>query len=362
MSELPGTLAEYAQRASEVLSPDTAAYFLGGAGAEVTLAQNRCDLDRVSILPQHLRDLRGGTTSLDLIGQRMAHPIIAAPMAFQTLLHPDGECATAAAVTAQQGHMALSAQASQPMADVIASGPGCVWFQMYWHGNRETTLALAHRAAAAGFKALILTVDAPVNGVRDGEIAAGFSPPEGLGAVNLNGLPHPQFAPLHEGESAIFDRIAHVLPRWDDVAWLCDQSPLPIILKGILTPSDALRGVEAGAAGIIVSNHGGRVLDGAVSSIAALPGVVAAVDGAVPVLMDGGIRRGVDVFRALALGAQAVLVGRPIAHGLAVGGAHGVSHVLRLLRDELEITMALAGCATLADITADRVTHPFGAA
>lgn len=353
----PMTLPQYFEQAQFHLPPDISAYFLNGAGDELTMRRNRSDLDTLSVMPRVLSDLRQGHTQVNLLGHTYQHPILVAPMAYQTLLHPDGESATAAAATAQEGCMILSAQAAQPMEAVRATGPACNWFQLYWQSNRDGTLALARRAANAGFGALVLTVDAPVNGVRDAEIAAGFALPEGVRAVNLDGLPQPRFAPLEDGESVIFDRFAHVLPTWSDVQWLCEQSPLPVLIKGVLTPEDAMRTVRSGAAGVIVSNHGGRVLDGAPSSVSMLPGVVAAVDGAVPVLFDGGIRRGIDTFKALALGAKAVLVGRPVACGLAVGGAQGVSHVLRLLRDELEVAMALAGCRTLDDITPDRVTR-----
>lgn len=360
MPELPRLLPDYFAWADRNLPAGLAAYFLGGAGDEHTLRRNLSDLERVTIVPRALRDLKGGHTRVSLLGCDLASPMLVAPMAFQSLLHPDAEVGMAAAATAQGLGMVLSVQASQPMEQVRAAGDGCAWFQLYWQGNREQTLALATRAATAGFRALTLTIDAPVSGVRDQEILAGFQPPQVQDLPNLAGLSQPGFAPLGAGESALFDRVAHILPDWEDVAWLCAASPLPVLLKGILAADDAERAVAAGAAGIIVSNHGGRVLDGAVSTISVLPEVVAAVDGVIPVLMDGGIRRGVDVFRALALGARAVLVGRPVACGLAAGGAQGASHVLRLLRDELEIAMALAGCATLDQITPGRVRHPFG--
>ncbi|WP_146586062.1 alpha-hydroxy acid oxidase [Puniceibacterium confluentis] len=358
MQDLPRTLSEYFDVARARLAPGTAAYFLNGAGAELTLHRNRSDLEAIQVLPRVLRDLRGGNTALKLCDRNFAHPILVAPMAYQTLLDPEGESACAAAATAQDTCMVLSAQAAQPMDRVRAAGPECRWFQLYWQASRTATMTLVQRAADAGFEVLILTVDAPVSGVRDGEITAGFALPEGVGPVNLQGLPIPRFVPLGDGESALFDRIAHILPNWEDVAWLCANAPLPVILKGILAPQDAMLAVQAGAAGVIVSNHGGRVLDGAPSAISMLPGVVAQVNGAVPVLMDGGVRRGVDVFRALALGARAVLVGRPVACGLAVGGALGASHVLRLLREELEVAMALSGCRRLDDITPDRVIPP----
>ncbi|EBA07813.1 alpha-hydroxy acid oxidase [Sagittula stellata] len=355
---LPGGLADYAAQATALLPPGPAAYFLRGAGAEDTCRANLRDLEAIRIWPRALAPIAGGHTRLTLLGQSLDAPMLVAPMAYLRVLDAGGEAGVAAAATAQGLGMCLSAQAGQPMEAVRDVGPACRWMQLYWQAGRAPTMALAERAARAGFTALVLTVDAPVNGIRDAEIASGFALPDGLRAVNLDGLPQPQFAPLQDRESLLFDRVAHVLPDWEDVAWFCANAPLPVLLKGILHPDDATQAVKTGAAGIIVSNHGGRVLDGAPSAIAALPGVVAQVGGAVPVLMDGGIRRGVDVFRALALGATAVLIGRPVCHGLAVAGALGVSHVLRLLRDELEVTMALAGCRTLDDITADCIQPP----
>jgi 4-hydroxymandelate oxidase len=355
---LPGGLAGYAARAEALLPPATAAYFLRGAGREETCRANLSDLEQIRIWPRALAPLAGGNTQRTLLGQRLDVPMLIAPMAYLPVLDAEGEAGVAAAATAQGVGMCLSAQAGQPMETVREAGTACQWMQLYWQAGRAPTMALAERAARAGFAALVLTVDAPVNGIRDAEIASGFTLPAGIRAVNLDGLPRPQFAPLKDGESVLFDRVAHVLPDWEDVTWFCANAPLPVLLKGILHPGDAAQAVTAGAAGVIVSNHGGRVLDGAPSAISALPGVVAQVCGAVPVLMDGGIRRGADVFRALALGASAVLIGRPVCHGLAVAGALGVSHVLRLFRDELEVTMALAGCRTPEDISSACVQPP----
>lgn len=352
-------LSDYEQRAGEMLDEPSRAYFLKGAGDQVTYRRNLSDLAAITLLPRVLANLKGGGTACTIAGQRLETPILAAPMAFQALLHGDAECGTAAAATAQGCGMVLSAQASQPMEDVRAAGENCGWMQMYWQPSRDGNLAFAERAADCGFTALVLTVDAPVQGVRDAEIKAGFRLPPSVQPVNLQGVAQARFTPLQDGESMLFDRISHILPNWDDVEWLCANGPLPVILKGIMHPADAARAVQAGAEGIIVSNHGGRVLDGAPSTVSVLPAIAEAVQG-VPVLMDGGIRRGVDIFKALALGADAVLVGRPVCHGLTVAGAQGVSHVLRLLRDELEVTMALTGCARLGDITADKVRVPEG--
>ena len=250
----------------------------------------------------------------------------------------------------------LSTQASvslEAIAEAVQPDPGRgpLWFQLYLQHDRGFTQALVQRAEAAGYEALVLTVDAPTSGVRDRERRAGFRLPPGVGPVNLAGLPPPPQPDLRPGQSALFDGLLHQAPTWDDVAWLQSITRLPVLLKGVLHPADARQAVAAGAAGVIVSNHGGRTLDTAPATATALPRVVQAVGGAVPVLVDGGIRRGTDALKAMALGASAVLVGRPAVWGLANAGAAGVAHVLRLLRDELEVAMALTGCATLADAT-----------
>ncbi|WP_194094541.1 alpha-hydroxy acid oxidase [Marivivens aquimaris] len=355
---LPSTLRGYESAARERLDQATAAYFFGAAGDGQTAQRNFTDLASVQLLPRHLRDIRGGGTRCTVLGQDLAAPIMVAPMAAQQLLHLQGEAATAAAATAQGCGMALSTQSNVPMAHVRSEGPNAQTFQLYWQG-RDATLAQAQLAADAGFQTLVLTVDAPVKGVRDEEITCGFQFPASLPFPNLAAQP-PQFTPLTGTGSPIFDRIAYVMPTWDDVAWFCRHAPLPVLPKGIMHPGDVALLQDAGATGLIVSNHGGRVLDGVPSSISVLPAIRHAAGAGFPVLFDGGIRRGVDIFRAIALGADAVLIGRPVLCGLVMGGALGVSHVLRLLRDELEITMALTGCRTLGDITRDCVRVPDG--
>jgi 4-hydroxymandelate oxidase len=307
-----------------------------------------------------------------LLGRTLAHPLLIAPMAYQRLAHPDGELAMALAAAAQHTGFILSTQASvylehvaavvQQMRDEAASTTSMpsthtpLWFQLYMQPRLDDTLALIDRAQAAGFEALVLTVDAPVQGVRDRERRAGFTLPPDVTAVNL---------PPSTSSSAPPNAWAGVLrhaPTWQDVANLLRQLEqpsahrrLPVLLKGILHPDDARRARDVGAAGVIVSNHGGRTLDTALPTAWALPSIAQAVGADLAVLVDGGIRRGTDVFKALALGANAVLIGRPCLHGLAHAGAAGVAHVLRLLRDELDAAMALCGCATLADIHIDRI-------
>ena len=355
---LQPTLREYERTAYDLLSPDRAAYFFGGAADERTLDANQSAFSDIELLPRMLRDVRGGSTRTTLLDQSMAHPIMLAPVAYQKLVHPEGETAMALGAAAQDTVMTLSAQSSVDAGAARTAGPSCTWFQLYWTAQREAVMALVQRVADLGFTAIVLTVDAPVQGVRDRETRTGFGLPADISAVNLAGMPTPRFAPLEPGESILFDRIAHVSPRWADVEWLCQNSPLPVILKGIVHPDDARQAIQAGASGIIVSNHGGRILDTVPATITLLPAIVKASDGAVPVLMDGGVRRGTDVLKALALGAAAVLVGRLAIAGLTVAGSAGVSHVLRLLRDELEVAMMLTGCRSVADITPDILRWP----
>jgi 4-hydroxymandelate oxidase len=279
----------------------------------------------------------------------MAAPPIVAPTAFHKLFHPDGEMATVLGAGATGTGMAVSTQASVSLEEVAAARHAPLWFQLYMQHRREDTLSLARRAEAAGYEALVVTVDAPVNGARNEESRAGFRLPAGVEAVNVGGMPVPS-STAGPGESPVFRGILDRAPTWRDIEWLRAETRLPLLLKGILHPADALLAVEAGMDGIVVSNHGGRTLDTLPATIAALPAVADAVAGRIPVLLDGGIRRGSDVLKALALGAKAVMVGRPVVHGLTVAGAVGVAHVLGILRAELEAAMALAGRATVASI------------
>ena len=350
------TLADHEQHARTQLDDNAWAYFSGGAADEISLRANRTAWDALPLWPRVLRPLAGGHTRVPLLGRTLAHPILLAPVAFQRMAHPDGELAMAYAAAALGAGVVLSTQASVSVESVAQAvlpdpGRGPLWFQLYLQPDRGFTQALVQRAEAAGYEALVLTVDAPTSGVRDRERRAGFRLPSGVGPVNLAGLQTPASPPLSPGQSALFDGLLHHAPTWDDIAWLQSITRLPVLLKGVLHPADARQAVSVGAAGLIVSNHGGRSLDTAPATSSALPRVVQAVGGAVPVLADGGIRRGTDVLKAMALGASAVLVGRPAVWGLANAGAAGVAHVLRLLRDELEVAMALTGCATLAEAT-----------
>ncbi len=348
------TLADHARHAETRLDSNAWAYFSGGAADEITLRANRSAWDQLTLQPRILRSLAGGHTRITLLGKTVAHPILLAPVAFQRMAHPDGELATAYAAAAQHAGLVLSTQASMRLEDIaqaIAADPlrGPLWFQLYWQHDRGFTRELVRRAEQAGYEALVVTADAPTSGARDRERRAGFRLPAGISAVNLAGLRAPAPRPLQSGQSALFDGLLTAAPTWSDMEWLRSQTRLPVLVKGVLHPDDARQAAALGLSGVVVSNHGGRTLDTTPASAAILPRIADAVGTDLPVLVDGGISRGTDVLKALALGASAVLVGRPYIYGLANAGAAGVAHVVRLLRDELEIAMALCGCATLAE-------------
>jgi 4-hydroxymandelate oxidase len=298
------------------------------------------------VMPRPLRDLRGGHARLALFGQQIEHPILLAPVAYQQLFHANAECASAMAASAQGGQLVVSSLASQPFAAVAGAGRQSdgtgPWFQLYWQGDRARSLCLLRKAEAVGCSAVVFTVDAPIK-------LASLHLPDGVAAVNLETAVSP--APTF-GQSTVFDGWMTQAPTWDDVAWLCGETRLPLLLNGILHADDAEQALGLGCDGIIVSGHGGRVLPGTPAALECLPEIARQVAGRVPLLFDSGIRGGRDVFTALALGASAVMVGRPYIWGLAANGAMGVAHVIRLLRDELEMTMALCGCGRLADIDA----------
>lgn len=338
---------DYLRRAPAHLPAATWAWLDGGAADETTLAANLAAWRALELWPRAFARVAGGHTRIELFGDALAHPFVLAPVASQTLLHPDGEAATLLAAGVMGGAAVVASQSAIPLETLAAQAHGPLWLQFYWQGGREATRALLRRAEAAGCRALVLTADAPVAGVRNRAQRAGFVAPPAA----ANAAP-PALPPLAEHQSAVFDGYMAIAPDWDDVAWITTETRLPVLVKGVLHPDDARRALDAGAAGIVVSNHGGRALDGAPSSVAALPGVVEAVGGRVPVLADGGIRRGADALKARALGADAVLIGRPYACALAVAGALGVAHLLRLLREELEIALALTGHATLAEVGA----------
>lgn len=337
-------LDDYEALAAAAMDPAAFAYVAGGAGAEVTLRRNTSAWADVVLRPRLMRDMTGFSTACSLPGLDLAFPCLIAPMAYQRLAHADGEAAMALAAAALGAGLVLSCQTSVAP-EQVAVAP--FWFQLYLQPDPATTRALAARALAAGASALVVTLDAPLNGIRNREIAAGFTLPDGIRPVMLDALP-PVAPPAGDPIAALLARA----PTWDDLAELCAECPVPVLAKGVLTPEDAVRAVRAGCAGVIVSNHGGRVLDGLPATAQALPAIRAALPG-VPVLVDGGIRSGNDMLRALALGADAVLVGRPAFYALALGGAAQVSTCLRRLRDEFAVAMGLMGLPTVDEINSE---------
>jgi isopentenyl diphosphate isomerase/L-lactate dehydrogenase-like FMN-dependent dehydrogenase len=335
-------LHDYERVAAEQLAPGPLAYFSGGAGDEVTLRDNRAAFARQAIVPRVMRDVSSVDMGVEILGRRWPSPIFIAPTALQRMAHPDGELATARAAASRGMTFAVSTSASTDLADIAAVG-GPRWFQVYLLADPGARRALVERAVAHGYEALVLTVDLARIGRRERDLRVGFRIPEDVEIPNV--AIAAGVTPEEVASVAFVDRMS-----WPDLEWLAGFG-LPVIVKGILHPDDAQLAIEHGAAGIAVSNHGGRQLDATIASLDALPAVVEEVAGRVPVLLDGGVRRGVDVLMSLALGATAVGIGRPVIWGLAVDGQAGVGNVLDLLSRELENAMALAGAATIADLT-----------
>ncbi len=359
MPDPPINLAEVESRALGRLTPLARDYYASGATDEVTLRWNREAYGRIALRPRTLVDVSARDLSTTILGRRHPWPVVVAPTAFQRLAHRDGEGAVARAAAAEGVTMTLSTLASTSIEDVAAAAPGSPrWFQLYVFRDRVLTQELVARAEAAGYEALVLTVDAPLLGRRERDARNRFALPDGIEAANLTGA---LAAVSSDGrDSGLFQFFASQIDpalTWADLEWLCSATRLPVLVKGVLRADDAARAIEAGARGVLVSNHGGRQLDTAIASIDALPEVVEAVAGRASVLVDGGVRRGTDILKALALGADAVLIGRPILWGL-VDGEAGVRHVLRLLRAEFDLAMALAGCASRTGGTRDLVVWP----
>ena len=345
-------VADYEPLARERMSPAAWAYFSGGVGDELTLQANSAAYARRLLHPRVLADLRGGHTRVTLLGRTFEHPILLAPVAYQKMAHPEGERATMLGASAMKAGMIVSTQSTVLLEDLAREAQAPLWFQLYVQRDRALTQSLVARAEAAGFEAIVVTVDAPVLGPRNREQRSGFRLMPGVEAVNLRGQPAAATRHLAAGASVFTSGLLEVAPTRTDITWLRSITRLPVLLKGIMSAEDAARAVQEGVAGIVVSNHGGRTLDTLPATLDVLPRIAAQVAGRVPILFDGGIRRGTDILKALALGASAVLVGRPYLYGLAAAGAPGVAHVINILRTELEFAMVLTGRATVAEIDA----------
>jgi isopentenyl diphosphate isomerase/L-lactate dehydrogenase-like FMN-dependent dehydrogenase len=344
----PLNVREYAALAEAALEPGAHAYFTGGAADEWALRRNEEAFERLVLRPRVLTDVGRIDLGIELFGSSISMPVLVAPTAWLRVAHPDGEPAVARAAADAGTVNTLSTLATATPAEVAEAAPGCArWFQLYCFKDRGLNLSIVEDAVDAGFTAILMTVDAPYLGRREAGIRTRFAIPEETVI--------PAYAQVSGGRGApaAAELIGMLDPTltWRDVEQLVEASPVPVLVKGVLTAEDARTAVDSGAAGVIVSNHGGRQLDAVPASMEALPEVVEAVADSVPVLVDGGIRRGTDVVKALALGASATLVGQPVVWGLAARGEQGVRHVLKLLRDELWLALALVGCRTPAEVT-----------
>ncbi|RMH22888.1 MAG: alpha-hydroxy-acid oxidizing protein [Acidobacteria bacterium] len=349
----PTNLNDFEELARERLPASHFGYLASGADDEITLEGNRRAFERLRLRPRYLVDVSSIELGIELLGQRLSMPILLAPTAFQVLAHADGELATARAAAAAGTVFVASTLSSKSLQEIAAASDGPRWFQLYCARDRGITKTLVEAAAASGYQALCLTVDVPVLGHREADVKNRFRlPPEALPGnltplLDLDGLTE------EAQESALarlIDRLFDPSLSWKDLEWLRSLSDLPLVLKGIMTAEDAKLALHHGVDGIVVSNHGGRQLDGASPTIDVLPEIVEVVDARCPVLLDGGVRRGTDVLKALALGADAVLVGRPYLWGLAADGEAGVGRVLDLLRSELARALALVGRPSIDDV------------
>ncbi len=336
------SILDYEKAAAQAMEPAYHTYYAGGVADYITRDENRAAYNRIRLLPRVFRDVSNLSTQTSVAGQSLDVPFMTAPTAMNKLAHPDGELGIAKAAKSVGIVQMLSTLSTYAVEEVTAVGHD-VWFQLYLFKDREASKTIIQRAEAAGCKALVLTVDVPVIGLRKSLARSGFRSPASMSFPNLMGA---------DGNGLIATMADQIDPglTWTAIDWLRSVTRLPIWVKGILRPDDAQLAVAAGVDGIIVSNHGGRQLDTAIASIDALPAIVEAVGGDIPLMMDGGIRRGSDILKAIALGAQAVLIGRAPLWGLAVDGEQGALKVLQILRTELENVMAQCGCADIADI------------
>jgi isopentenyl diphosphate isomerase/L-lactate dehydrogenase-like FMN-dependent dehydrogenase len=341
----PINLSEFEPLAREVLPREHYDFIAGGVDDELTVAENVAAYRRIQLLPRVLVDVSSVDPSTTVLGQRIGFPVLLAPVGAQRFAHVDGELASARAAAAAATIFPLSTTATHSMEDVAAASDGPKWFQLYMMGGRTIAEQFVRRAEAAGYSTICLTVDSPRHGNRERDTRNGP-------AFMAHAMP------VNFAEVGYHHASHNPAVTWDDVDWLHSLTSKPVVLKGIVRADDACRAVEHGVSAIVVSNHGGRQLDTVPATIDVLPEIVEAVAGRAEVLIDGGIRRGTDVFKALALGATAVMIGRPFIWGLAVGGEAGVGRVLQLLRAEFELTMAMVGCRSVAEIDADLLRRP----
>ncbi|TYL39142.1 alpha-hydroxy-acid oxidizing enzyme [Natronococcus pandeyae] len=361
--EFPVAYEDLEERAREELSEEAFAYVAGGAGSESTVEANDRAFDEWQIVPRILRDVSDRDLSIELFGREIPVPVLLAPIGVQSILHDEAELAVARAASDVGVPMISSSVSSYTMEEIAGELDAPGWFQLYWSADRDVAASFLERAEDAGFEAVVVTLDTPKMGWRERDIELAYLPfLEGQGVKNY--FEDDAFCdrletddPWADPEASLesfTDCFGDASLTWDDLSFLREHTDLPIILKGVLHPDDAARAVECGMDGVIVSNHGGRQVDGAIPALEALPGVVDAVGDEVPVLFDSGIRRGSDAVRAIALGADAVLLGRPYAYGLGIGGEDGVRSVLKNFLADLDLTVGLSGCASIDEV--DRST------
>lgn len=358
ISEEPINLIELEELAKKNLSAMAFDYYASGAMDEITLRENRNAFERLMLLPRMLVDVANRDMRTDVLSTHMSMPIMIAPTAFHGLAHPDAEAATARAAGKAGICMVQSTLSNLSIEEVSREATGPLWFQLYVYKDRGITRDLLSRAHTRGYKAIVVTVDSPRLGRRERDERNNFTLPPNLSLKNLASMKLDKFPDGGgSGLSAYIASLYDPALTWYDLEWIVGVSPLPVLVKGILRPDDALRAIRHGAQGIVVSNHGGRQLDTAIATIDALPAIADAVADEVPVLVDGGVRRGTDIMKALALGAKAVGIGRPILWGLAINGSDGVEMVLNMIRTELDLAMTLAGCPDVASMTRDLVKN-----
>ena len=354
MKQLPKDLvsvSDFERYAKDCLPRPIFEYISGGGADEVSLKRNRTAFDDWMIVPRVLRDMTQARTQTKILDEEFRHPIILAPVAFQKMVHEGAERATLEAADCLETKMVVSTLATVELEKLAQESMQKHWFQLYFQENKDFTLSLVKRAESAGYSKLLVTVDAPLHGIRNRAQRAGFVLPEGVEAVNLKNRPALPRKMLEPSESIVFQGMMSEAPSWQDIQWLIQHTTLPVILKGILHPDDVKLAKDMGVAGVIVSNHGGRTLDCVPSALDMLPDIRKVVGGHYPLLLDGGVERGTDIFKALALGANAVLIGRPQIYALAVAGVLGVASMIRILREEFEVTMALAGVSMIDELT-----------
>jgi 4-hydroxymandelate oxidase len=347
----PINLIDYEDAAKQKLSPATYGYYKGGASDEITIQDNRRAYDEIKILPHVLRDVSQRDLSTTVLGQKIDFPVVIAPMAMAALAHPDKELAIANSAKKFGIPMCLSTLSTTKLEHVSATGVNS-WFQLYVHKDRGMTRELVQRAEASGYQALVVTVDVPVAGYREYLVRNPLILPDNVQLETLiEYWNQDEYPSINAYVAAQFDPSV----TWDDIEEFANQTTLPVLVKGILRADDAQEAVKRGVAGIVVSNHGGRQLDTVPATIDVLPEIAEAVDGRCELLVDGGIRRGTDIIKALALGAKAVMLGRPILWGLAVDGQAGVEDILTIIRREYDIALALSGCVSSESIPRDLV-------